>query len=85
MLTFFLVFLAYFFVDALFVVYMKCVEKYWAIRSGAIAAIMYVLYAYGVVAYAKEPIYILAIALGSFFGTASVVAIQKRLEQENEV
>ena len=72
-LTFALVFLAYFLVDALFVVYMKQVETNHPLRAGATAATMYVFYAFGVVAFTRDTIFILAIASGSFLGTALVV------------
>ena len=71
-LTFFFVFLAYFLVDALFVVYMRYVENNRPLRAGVTAATMYVLYAYGVVAYTKDAIFIVAIAAGSFLGTSLV-------------
>jgi len=74
--TFILVFIAYFFIDALFVVYMKYVKEHLPWRSGFVAALMYVLTAYGVVSFTKDPIYILAIAGGSLFGTALVVRWQ---------
>jgi peptidoglycan biosynthesis protein MviN/MurJ (putative lipid II flippase) len=77
-LTFFFVFLAYFLVDALFVVYMKEVEKNHPLRAGVTAALMYVFYAYGVVSYTKDSIFIIAIAAGSFLGTALVVYWQNR-------
>lgn len=71
--TFALVFLAYFLVDALFVVYMKQVSDNHPLRAGLAASTMYVFYAFGVVAFTQDLIFILAIAGGSFFGTAFVV------------
>jgi hypothetical protein len=71
--TFFLVFLAYFLIDAICIVYLRFVKEHLPWRSGTAAALMYCLTAYGVVSYTEDPIYILAIAGGSFFGTACAV------------
>ena len=80
-LTFILVFLAYVMVDALCVVYIKQVEKNRPLGAGAAAAMMYVFLAYGVVSYTENSIFILAIAAGSFAGTALAVWWQNRKEK----
>lgn len=82
MITFVLVFLAYFCMDALFIFYLKYVKENRPCLSGIAAALMYVLMAYGVVSFTKDLIFIVPIACGSFLGTSLVVWWQHRKETD---
>jgi len=62
-------FFTYVVIDYLYALYYLLVAKRDAFKAGLVAAGMYVLLTYGVLAYTKNPWYIVSIALGSFVGT----------------
>lgn len=62
-------FATYVVIDYLYAIYYIYVGKRLAFKAATVAAFMYVLLSYGVIAYTKNPWYIVSIASGSFIGT----------------
>jgi hypothetical protein len=79
-----ILFLTYIVIDYLYAVYYIYVGKRAAIKAGIVAAFMYVLLSYGVIAYTKNPWYIVSIALGSFLGTYIAVKFFPEKVSKNE-
>jgi len=71
------IFIAYFFVDALYALYTLEVVGLRPVRSATIGSLMHFLLAFGVLNYVQNVIYLLPLALGSWFGTFCVVHWKK--------
>lgn len=67
------IFLAYFFIDALYAYYTMTVVKREALKSASAGALMHFLLAFGVINYVQNYLYIVPIAIGSFLGTYLIV------------
>ena len=76
-LTALLVFVAYFFIDALFAYYTLSVMRFKAARAATVGSCMYLLAAFGVISYTKNPLYLVALVIGAWLGTYVVVRREK--------
>ena len=74
-----LIFFAYLLIDALYAYYTILVVNKEAVKSATIGAIMHFLLAFGVINYVQNFLYIIPLALGSWFGTYIVVKKMKRI------
>jgi hypothetical protein len=72
-----LVFVAYLFVDGMYVYYTYSVVKKKPFISASTGVLMHFLLAFGVINYVNNYLYIVPLALGSWFGTYIVVAREK--------
>lgn len=70
-------FVAYLFVDALYVLYTKAVVKQRPIYAANVGTLMYFMSAYGIINYTHNWLYILPIAAGSWLGTYLTVKLIK--------
>jgi hypothetical protein len=72
-----LIFIIYLIIDMLYAMYVMYVNERKPIRSAIISSFMYVLIAYGVVNYSKNPLYVIPLSTGAFIGTFIVVKVRK--------
>lgn len=72
-LTAFLIFLAYFVLDALYVKYTLAVVDKKPVRAANIGSSMYVLMAFGIFNYTHNFLYVVPVGLGSWFGTYFII------------
>lgn len=71
------VMLAYFVIDAMYAYYTLSVARLNALAAANIGALMYFLVALGVLSYVENYLYILPIAIGSWFGTFYIIKKEK--------
>lgn len=72
------VFVAYFFIDAMYAIYtLKVVDKK-PFASASIGAVMHFFLAFGVINYVQNYLYVIPLAIGSFCGTYIVVLYEKK-------
>jgi hypothetical protein len=71
------VMLAYFIVDAMYAHYTLSVAELKAISAANTGALMHFLLALGVLSYVQNYLYIIPIAIGSWFGTYVIVNMEK--------
>lgn len=76
------IFVAYIILDILFVHYTLAVSRLEAVRASTTGAAMYFLLAIGIVNYAHNPLYILSVVAGSWFGTYISVERERRKKLE---
>ncbi len=73
-----LVFLIYLFLDAVYVYYTIQINKLNSFPAALSAVVIYGLSASGVLLFTTNPLYVVFILLGAFFGTFIVVELEKR-------
>ena len=71
------IFLAYFFLDMMYVRYTLAVVSKKPVVAANVGSLMYILMAFGIFNYTQNFIYILPVGLGSWLGTYIVVAREK--------
>lgn len=71
------VFLSYFLIDALYARYTYDVISKRPFHSATIGSCMHFLLAFGVINYTENYMYIIPLALGSWFGTYAVVSRER--------
>jgi hypothetical protein len=71
-------FLAYAFVDAIFVLYTLAVTRHQALKAANFSFIYYFVIAVGVFEYVHNFLYIVTIACGSWLGTFMIVQRERR-------
>ena len=71
-------FLIYFLLDAVYVYYTIQIGKLNSFRAAVAAVFIYGLAASGVLIYTTNPLYVIFILFGAFFGTLAVVEFEKR-------
>jgi hypothetical protein len=76
-LTAIMIFVVYIFIDILYTLYIIYVGERSAIKAACTTSAIYVLIAFGVVNYSKNPWYILPLASGAFLGTYLAVRFKK--------
>lgn len=64
-----MIFIVYTFIDILYTLYVIYVNERKALQAACTTSAIYVLIAFGVVNYSKNPWYILPLASGAFLGT----------------
>ena len=74
------VFIAYLIVDAMYAHYTLAVTELNALQAANTGALMHFLLALGVLSYVQNYLYIIPIAIGSWFGTYMIVSRKKQLE-----
>jgi len=67
------IFVAYLLIDAMYAYYTITVTKKKPVASASIGAIMHFLIAFGVLNYVQNYLYVIPLAIGSWFGTYLVV------------
>jgi hypothetical protein len=67
------IFVTYVVIDILYALYVICVGKRQPVNAAVVSSFLYSLGAYGVISYAKNPLYVIPLALGAFLGTYLVV------------
>jgi len=72
------VLVAYFFVDAMYAHYTLSVAELKAIPAANTGALMHFLLAVGVLSYVQNYLYIIPIAVGSWFGTYLIISRTKK-------
>lgn len=77
------VFIAYFFIDALYAMYTLMVVDKKPFASASIGAVMHFLLAFGVINYVQNYLYVIPLAIGSFCGTYIVVLYEKKRSKNN--
>lgn len=77
------VLVAYFIVDAMYAHYTLSVAELKAIPAANTGALMHFLLAVGVLSYVQNYLYIIPIAIGSWFGTYAIVKREKKLRDLN--
>ena len=67
----------YFFFDILYSWFIISVQKLKPTLSASISSAMYIISAVGVLKYTENPLYVIPIAIGSFFGTYLFIRKEK--------
>lgn len=75
---------AYFIVDAMYAHYTLAVADLKAIPAANTGALMHFLLALGVLSYVQNYLYIVPIAIGSWFGTYVIVKREKKVRDLND-
>ncbi len=78
------VMVAYFVVDAMYAHYTLSVAELKAIPAANTGSLMHFLLALGVLSYVQNYLYIIPIAIGSWFGTHMIVSRKKTARDLNE-
>ncbi len=78
------VFAAVFFVDIIWVFYIKYVSKSEAIKSSITAVILYILSAVVIIAYTSNNWYLIPASCGGFFGTYVAIKLHDYLEKNGK-
>jgi presenilin-like A22 family membrane protease len=76
--TAFIIFIVYILIDVLYTLYVIYVNERKAFQAACTTSAIYVLIAFGVVNYSKNPWYIVPLAGGAFLGTFSVVKLKSK-------
>ncbi len=76
--------IAYFVVDAMYAHYTLSAAELRALPAANTGALMHFLLALGVLSYVQNYLYIIPIAIGSWFGTYVVVKREKKVRDLNE-
>ncbi len=71
------VFLTYVVIDVLYAWYIIAVGKSKALVAASLSSVIYSLLAFGILAYAKNIVYLAPLAAGAFVGTFIVVTFHK--------
>ncbi|MBP6881435.1 MAG: hypothetical protein KBC35_02310 [Candidatus Pacebacteria bacterium] len=74
--------IAYFVVDAMYAHYTLSVAELKAVSAATTGALMHFLIALGVLSYVQNYLYIVPIAIGSWFGTYYIISIRKKKDHE---
>lgn len=74
------VFIAYLLVDALYAYYTLAVVQKQPFRAASVGSLMHFLIAFGVLNYVQNILYLVPLALGSFFGTYVVLWYEQKKE-----
>lgn len=77
-LTAALIFIVYTFIDILYTLYVIYVNERNALKAACTTSAIYVLIAFGVVNYSKNPWYVLPLASGAFLGTFVAVKFKEK-------
>ncbi len=77
-----LVFVSYVILDVLYARYTLAVNRLQPGRAATMGSTMYVLLAVGVFNYTHNPLYIIALLLGSWIGTYGAVEYERRKKQD---
>jgi hypothetical protein len=67
------VFFAYLLIDAMYAYYTLVVTRKKPVTAASVGALMHFLIAFGVLSYVENYLYVIPLALGSWFGTYIVV------------
>jgi len=81
--TAFLIFIAYFFADALYAYYTLSVLSLKPYTSATVGALMYFLLAFGIINYVNNYLYLIPLVLGSWLGTFIVVSVKKHFSSKH--
>lgn len=76
-----LVFISYVILDVLYARYTLSVNRLEPVRAATTGSVMYFLLAIGVLNYTHNPLYILALFIGSWIGTYGAVEFERRKKQ----
>lgn len=78
------VLIAYFIVDAMYAYYTLSVAELKAVSAANTGALMHFLLALGVLSYVQNYLYIIPIAIGSWFGTYMIIEKEKKNREVKE-
>ncbi len=67
--TAFLIFGSYFFIDVIYVHFVRSVSEHNPVKAATCSTSIYLLMAFGVVHYVEQPIYLIPMSIGAWLGT----------------
>lgn len=78
-----LIFVAYFFVDILYVRYTLHITRYQPLRAASAGSLIYLLLSLGVIHYTQNALYLIPLIMGAWVGTYSAVRLEQKQSKKN--